>query len=111
MAVQEPLAGQLLSNFLVALGVTLVGSLGGATASLLVGGHPIDRLRYLADEMRLWGVLVAVSGSFEPLRNIGQGLFAGQTRLLVRQILFLLVAMLGAHIGYILLQHLAGRER
>ncbi|MFZ5814782.1 MAG: YtrH family sporulation protein [Bacillota bacterium] len=106
----DALTGKLLSNFLVALGVTLGGSLSGAAASLLVGGHPMDRLRFLADEMRLWGILVAVSGSFEPLRGIEQGIFAGQWRALPRQVLFLLVAMLGANLGYFLLQHLAGRK-
>lgn len=106
----EAWIGKLLSNFLVALGVTLGGSLSGAAASLLVGGHPMDRLRFLADEMRLWGILVAVSGSFEPLRGIEQGLFTGEGKALLRQIIYLLVAMVGANFGSYLLQHLAGRQ-
>jgi hypothetical protein len=108
--VDDPLMGKLLSNFLVALGVTVGGTLSGAAASLLMGGHPMDRLRFLSDEMRLWGILVAVSGSFEPLRGIERGLFAGQVREFARQVLFLLVAMVGAHVGYLLLQQLAGRK-
>lgn len=106
----DALAGRLLGNFLVALGVTLGGSLSGAAASLLVGGHPMDRLRFLSDEMRLWGILVAVSGSFEPLRGIEQGIFAGQIWVMVRQIIFLLAAMAGGHVGYLLLQELAGQQ-
>ncbi|HWI51943.1 MAG TPA: YtrH family sporulation protein, partial [Symbiobacteriaceae bacterium] len=78
------LASRLLGAFLVAMGVTLGGSLSGAAASVLTGGHPMDRLRFLADELRLWGILVALSGSFEPLRNLEQGLFAGQIRVLAR---------------------------
>jgi hypothetical protein len=108
--VEDPLLGKLLSNFLVALGVTLGGTLSGAAASLLVGGHPLDRLRFLAEEMRFWGILVAVSGSFEPLRGIEQGLFAGEGRMMVRQILSLLIAMVGAHVAYLLLQQVAGRN-
>lgn len=106
----QMLAGKLLGNFLIALGVTVGGSLSGAAASLLMGGHPMDRLRYLAEEMRLWGILVALSGSFEPLRGLQQGLFGGQGRIMVRQILFLLAAMAGASLGHMLLQHLAGKE-
>jgi hypothetical protein len=105
-----PLAGKLLDSFLVAMGVTVAGSLSGAAASVLTGGHPMDRLRYLAADMRLWGVLVALSGSFEPIRNLEQGLFAGQLRVLIRQVVLLLVAMLGACGGYWLLQCLAGRR-
>lgn len=106
----DALTGKLLSNFLIALGVTLGGSLSGAAASLLLGGHPMDRLRFLAGEMRLWGILVALSGSFEPLRGIEQGLLTGQGRLLVRQVLSLVIAMLGANLGYYLLVQVAGRR-
>lgn len=104
------LGAKLLGEFLIALGVTVAGSLSGAAASLLTGGHPMDRLRFLADEMRLWGVLVAMSGSFAPLRGLEQGLFAGESRVLLRQVLSLLAAMVGAHLGYALLQRVAGRE-
>lgn len=104
------LASRVLGAFLVAMGVTLGGSLSGAAASVLTGGHPLDRLRYLAGDLRLWGILVALSGSFEPLRNLEQGLFAGQVRVLGRQVLLLVAAMTGAHAAYLLLMHLAGRE-
>lgn len=105
------LAGRVLGSFLIALGVTVGGSLSGAAASLLTGGHPMDRLRFLAADLRLWGILIALSGSFEPLRNLEQGLFAGQVRVLARQVLLLLAAMVGAHVAYLLLTHAAGRER
>ena len=105
------LAFRMLDAFLVAMGVTLGGALSGAAASVLTGGHPLDRLRFLAAEVRLWGILVALTGSFEPLRNIEQGLFAGQVRVLGRQIVLIVAAMAGAHFAYLLLMHLAGRER
>lgn len=100
-----------LGAFLIAMGVTLGGSLSGAAASVLTGGHPMDRLRFLADELRLWGILIALSGSFEPLRSLELGLFAGQIRVLARQGVLLLAAMTGAHIAYILLLQVAGRQR
>jgi len=109
--VELSLASRILGAFLIALGVTLGGSLSGAAASVLTGGHPMDRLQYLAGEMRLWGILVALSGSFEPLRNLEQGLFAGQVRVLGRQVLLLFAALTGAHVAFLLLLHLAGRRR
>lgn len=106
----EALLTKLLGNFLIALSITLAGSLSGAAASLFLGGHPIDRLRFLSEEMRLWGVLVAVSGSFEPLRSIGQGIFSGQLRGMLRQMLLLFVALVGAQLGHMLLQQIAGKR-
>jgi hypothetical protein len=108
---EHSLAGRLLGSFLIALGVTVGGSLSGAAASLLTGGHPMDRLRFLADELRLWGILVALSGSFEPLRSLEQGLLGGQVRVLARQTVLLLAALLGAHLGYLLLGYVAGRGK
>lgn len=105
------LAVRVLDAFLVAVGVTLGGTLSGAAASVLSGGHPLDRLRFLAGELRLWGILVALTGSFEPLRNLEQGLFAGQVRVLGRQVVLLVAAMAGAQFAYLLLMNLAGRER
>lgn len=104
----EPVVGRLLSNFLIALGVTLGGTLSGAAASLLVGGHPMDRLRFLSDEMRLWAILIAMSGSFEPLRGLEQGIFGLDPKAMGRQMLYLVTAMAGAHMAYVLLQRLAG---
>ena len=106
----EAWMGKLLGNFLVAMGVTLGGTLTGAAASVLIGGHPLDRIRFLSEEMRLWGILAAISGSFEPLRGLEAGLFGLDVRVAGRQVLFLLAAMVGAHVGYLLLQHLAGRD-
>jgi len=109
--VELSLASRILDAFLVALGVTLGGSLSGAAASVLTGGHPMDRLQYLAGELRLWGILVALTGSFEPLRSLQQGLFGGQIRVLGRQVILLIAAMTGAHLAYLMLMHLAGRQR
>jgi hypothetical protein len=106
--VELSLAARILDSFLVALGVTVAGSLSGAAASVLTGGHPMDRLRFLAGEMRLWGILVALTGSFAPLRNLEQGLLSGQLRVLGRQVLLLVAAMIGANLGYLLLMHMAG---
>lgn len=108
---EHTLVERLLGSFLIALGVTVGGSLSGAAASLLAGGHPMDRLRFLADEIRLWGVLIALSGSFEPLRNLEQGLLGGQVRVLARQAVLLLAALLGAHLGYLLLMQVAGKPK
>ncbi|MEW8977629.1 MAG: YtrH family sporulation protein [Symbiobacterium sp.] len=106
----DAFAAKLLSNFLIALGVTLGGSLSGAAASLLAGGHPLDRLRYLSEDLRLWGILVALSGSFEPLRTLEQGLLYGQVRALFRQVVLMAVAMAGANVAYFLIQTVAGRR-
>jgi len=108
--VDDALVARLLSTFFIAMGVTLGGSLSGAAASLFLGGHPMDRLRFLSEDMRLWGALVALSGSFEPLRGLEQGLFAGQIRVLARQVLLLVVAIAGAHLAYLMLRYAAGRQ-
>lgn len=101
----------LVHAFFVALGVNLGGSLLGALAAILTGGHPIRAMATLAEEFKLWGVVAALGGSFLPLRNIEAGLFGGHTRLLVKQTLIIGAALLGAHTGYLMLRTLAGEQR
>jgi hypothetical protein len=100
----------LIHSFLVSLGVTLGGSLLGAVAAVITGGHPLRAMRMLSEEFKLWGVVAALGGTFLPLRNIEAGLFGGHVRLLARQTLIIGAALLGAHAGYLVLRHMAGER-
>lgn len=101
----------LIHAFFVALGVNVGGSLLGAVAAVITGGHPIRTMGLLSEEFKLWGVVAALGGSFLPLKNIEAGLFGGHTRLLIKQILVIVSALLGAHVGHVMLRALAGEPR
>lgn len=106
-----PFAARLLQAFLVALGVDLGGALLAGAGAALTGDFPLRRMTDWAEELKLWGVIAALGGSFEPLRNIEAGLFAGQVRLLVKEVAILCTALAGAHAAYLLLTSLAGVRR
>lgn len=98
----------LLQAFAVALGVDLGGALLAAAMAALAGEYPLRTLVRWADELKLWGAVAALGGSFEPLKNIELGLFTGQLRLLARQVVYIAAALAGAHAGYLMLRSLAG---
>lgn len=104
-----PFSARLLEAFLVALGVDLGGALLVAAGAALTGEFPLRRMTEWATELKLWGVLAALGGSFEPLRQIEAGLFAIELRLLVKEVLVVIVALAGAHVAHLILTSLAGK--
>lgn len=101
----------LIQAYAVALGVDLGGALVVAAAAALVGGLPVRTLTTWAEELRLWGVVAALGGSFDPLRGIEKGLFYLDIRALAKQVLWVVAALCGAHTGYLILRALAGEHR
>ncbi|MFO7172381.1 MAG: YtrH family sporulation protein [Bacillota bacterium] len=104
-------AWTLVQAFAVALGVDLGGALLAAAAAALTGGYPLRTLGAWAEELRLWGAIAALGGSFDPLRGIEQGIFYLDLRVLAKQVLWVVAALSGAHTGYLLLRALAGEPR
>lgn len=88
----------------------LGGALLAAAGAALTGGHPVRTLLRWGDELRFWGVLAALGGSFEPLRHIEAGLFGLQLKLLVKEVLVVLAALVGAYTAWLLLLQLVGSE-
>lgn len=99
---------ELLKAFCVALGVDLGGALLAAGAAALTGGFPLRELSRWAHDLKVWGVVAAVGGSFPSVQQIEEGLLYFQVRTLVRQMVQILVALAGANAGYALARALGG---
>ncbi len=97
-------------NFFIALGVVLGGSVFGALAATLTNQPPLKTMMTVADNIKIWAVAVALGGTFSSFRVLEQGLFKGEVRSLVRQLLYVFFAMGGAQLGYIMLCLIKGRN-
>lgn len=89
---------------LVAFGVVIGGSLFAGLAAMLVGSLPMRAMVEVADQLKLWGTFAALGGTFTAIRSIESGLFSGELGVAARQIVHVLAAFLGAHLGYILIR-------
>jgi len=97
-------------DFFVAMGVVIGGSFFGALISLLLGQPPIHTLRVLAEQLKIWGLVAALGGTFDSFRILESGVFEGEINILIKQILYIGSAILGAHIAYLLIQWLIEGE-
>lgn len=104
------LARELLLPFFLALGVVLGGSLIGALAVLFTAGSPLASMRQLAENVRLWAIVVAIGGSFHTIRMIESGIFGRQITSLLRQSSAILMGLLGATFGHRLIIWLTGGD-
>lgn len=91
-------------DFCIALGVVIGGSLLGGIASVITMQPPADTMRQIADHIKIWAIVVAVGGTIDPLRVIEANFLDGNLNPVFRQLMFILVSFMGAHLGTELIQ-------
>jgi hypothetical protein len=93
----------LIYNFFIALGVILGGSLFGCTAAILCNERPIKMMLIFCDQLKLWAIIVALGGTFSSFEMLDLGLLKGEFKTVIKQLLYILSAFGGAHMGYLIL--------
>ncbi len=97
-------------TFFVALGVSLGGSLAGALGALLARRPPLSTMVGLAGELKLWALVAALGGTFSLIRGFEAGLFGKHLTDVLKQLLLLLCAFGGSHLGYIMVLSLGPKR-
>ncbi len=98
----------LLYAFSIALGVVVGGAAAGGLVALVTGEFPLRTMAILAERLKLWGIVAALGGSFAMLKTIESGVLEGQPAAAGKQLLFVLTAYFGAHLGQVLMTLVAG---
>ncbi len=88
----------------VVLGASILGSLGGT----LTGQPPLKVMANIAEDIKFWGVVAAFGGTFPNLRLLEGSLFEGELTTILRQLLALVMAFIGAELGFWLVSILTG---
>jgi len=99
----------ILYNFFISLGVILGGCIFGGIAATFNGHPPLKTMLDLCGKIKVWAIIVALGGTFPSLKVLEVGILNGDVRSLIKQILYILSALMGAHIGYLLIYYLVGR--
>lgn len=87
-------------NFFIALGVIVGASLFAGLAALVSKHPPIKTMVNVADSLKIWAVAVALGGTFQSIEALDQGIFRGEIRSIVRELLYVLAALAGANTGF-----------
>lgn len=94
--------------FFTALGIILGAALVGALAAILVREPPVDTMMKLAREIKIWAIVAAIGGTFSTFEVLESGLFQGEVRAVIKQLIYITSALAGTQSGYYLLLILSG---
>lgn len=100
----------LVLTFFVALGVNIGGSLIGSLGAVLLQRPPLKTALKLSDELKIWALVAALGGTFGVIRTVEAGVLDKQFFNLIRQLLIIMSAFLGAHLGHLLIASLGSNR-
>lgn len=88
----------------IILGAALVGSL----AAVMVKQPPVGTMLRLAKEIKIWAIVAAIGGTFSTFEVLESGLFQGEVRAVIKQLIYIISALAGTQTGYYILWVLSG---
>lgn len=95
-------------DFLVAFGVVLGAAMMTGIHSILTFGSPSADMLKIASGIKIWAVVVAIGGSIDPIRVIESNFMNGYISPAIKQIMLVVSAFLGAHMGTELIRWISG---
>lgn len=90
----------LISSFLISFGVMLGACAFAGVGALVSNNPPLKTMIDLASSIKIWAVATALGGTFSSFEVFEEGVFKGEVRLLAKQVLYILAALIGANVGY-----------
>jgi hypothetical protein len=90
-------------SYFIALGVILGGTLIGAIGAFLAGEPPLTKMFEFANSLKIWALVAAIGGTFDAFYSFERGIFQGETRDIIKQVLLIVSAMGGAQTGWLLI--------
>ncbi|GIP33697.1 YtrH family sporulation protein [Paenibacillus sp. J2TS4] len=95
---------KLTMDFFIAFGIVLGGSMLGGIAAVFILQPPAVYMLKIAGNIKIWAMVAAVGGTIDPLRVIEFNFTEGYLSPAIKQILYFIVAFIGAQMAYQLIQ-------
>jgi hypothetical protein len=93
-------------NYCIAFGVIIGGCIIGGIGAFLVSHPPFSEMDRLASSMRIWAVVTAIGGTFDTIENLERGFLNGSPFEVLKHLLLIASAMIGAHSATIIVHWL-----
>jgi hypothetical protein len=90
----------LIYSFFIAFGVMLGATSFAGVAAFINDSPPLKTMLDVASSVKIWAVATALGGTFTSFEVFEGGIFRGEVRVLTKQILYILSALLGANMGF-----------
>ncbi|HEY0827293.1 MAG TPA: YtrH family sporulation protein [Bacilli bacterium] len=86
-------------DFFVAFGVVFGASMLAGIGAVFTLHPPTITMQHIAENIKIWAVVAAIGGTIDPIRVIESNFLVGQLSPALKQILYILSAFVGAHLG------------
>lgn len=93
-----------LLDFFVAFGVVLGGTMLAGICSVITLEPPVHKMLNIAEQIKIWAMVAAIGGTIDPIRAIETHFQDGQISPAIQQIMYIVCAFVGAHMGTTVIQ-------
>ncbi|KGK87789.1 sporulation protein [Desulfosporosinus sp. HMP52] len=94
------LFSSIVNNFLISFGVVVGASIFGGIGAVITNDPPLKAMLDIASSIKIWAVAVTLGGTFDSFAVIEKGLFEGEFKSIIKQAIYVLTALVGANMGY-----------
>ncbi|WP_126425602.1 YtrH family sporulation protein [Brevibacillus marinus] len=101
---------QVVLTFFIAYGIVVGGSITGGIGAFLTEKMPLWYTAELAKQLKIWGLVGALGGTFDSFMQI-EKIFDGQLSPVLRQLILIFAAFMGAHIGSLSIEWLVQAKK
>ncbi len=82
------------------MGASLFAGIGA-----IINSHPpMKTMHDIAGSLKIWAVAMAIGGTFTSFEIFEKGILKGDIRSLAKQVIYIVVALVGANLGYELIK-------
>jgi hypothetical protein len=96
----NPFLNNILYSFLIAFGIVTGASIFAGIGAIINNHPPLRTMINLAGSVKIWAVAAALGGTFSSFEIFEKGLFNGEIKSIIKQMAYILMALLGANLGY-----------
>ncbi len=88
------------NSFLIAFGVIIGASIFAGIGAIINDNPPLKAMLDTAVSTKIWAVAIALGGTFSSFEIIEKGFLNREIRSIIKQAVYVLVALAGANAGY-----------
>ncbi|MCX7922649.1 MAG: YtrH family sporulation protein [Clostridia bacterium] len=93
-------SNNIIYNLLIAFGVIVGASIFAGIGALVNDQPPLKTMINIAGSIKIWAMAVALGGTFTSYEIIEKGLFKGEVKTILKQMSYVITALIGANLGY-----------
>lgn len=93
-------------NFFISFGVMVGAALFSGLAAIILDHPPLKTMIDIGKNIKVWAIAIALGGTFSSFEILEQGILKREITAIIKQVIYILSAMIGANLGYWLLKNL-----